>query len=301
MQPVHDLNLLRVLAALYRTRHVSRAAVELGQTQSALSHALGRLREQYGDPLFVRAARGVTPTPLALSLQAEVEEVLRRAEDLGRRAPFDPATAEGRLVLATTDYFEILVLPALLGRLQAAAPGLTLSVRPTGGELPRAALEQGQADLAIAGFYDDLPEGYHTTPLLVDGFATATRAGRCDGPPTLAAWRADRHALITLQGDFADRLGLDRAFVVGTYSFTSLAWTLAETDLWLTAPRGLLTRYARYFPITVYPCPVETPPLTLRMVWHARTQHDPLRRWLREQIRAVLPPELRPTAGKGSP
>jgi DNA-binding transcriptional LysR family regulator len=284
-----DLNLLRVLAALYRTNNVSNAAKELGLSQSSLSHALARLRDQLGDPLFVRVSRGVAPTALALALRPEVEELLERAHRLTRRAAFDPAVAVGQLAVATTDYFELVALPALLPVVRRAAPGLRLSLRPTAGELPVEALESGRVDVAIAGFYADVPEGFYQSALFTDGFVTAVPKGT--PAPDVDAFFAASHALITLQGDFADRLARDgrtRTFAYGSASFTALPWVLAGTDLWLTAPGRLVERFAPVIGFDVHPCPVDVEPITLRMVWHRRTHDDPLRKWLRQQIRDAV-------------
>jgi DNA-binding transcriptional LysR family regulator len=100
-----DLNLLVVFAALASEKNVSRAANKLHLTQSAVSHALTRLRDTFGDPLFVRNTRGITPTPRALELQIPIEEVLEKAEGLLNPAKFDPKTIQATYQLTTTDYF----------------------------------------------------------------------------------------------------------------------------------------------------------------------------------------------------
>src|SRR4051812_42118004 len=106
----NDLNLLPVLSALLAERNVSRAARQLGLTQSAVSHALTRLRKEFGNDLFVRAARGVVPTPFMLELAPRLEALVGALDGVYRRDEgFDPLRAKARLTIATTDYVEAIV------------------------------------------------------------------------------------------------------------------------------------------------------------------------------------------------
>jgi DNA-binding transcriptional LysR family regulator len=301
VNPIHigavDLNLLAVAAALYRHRNASRAAVALGVSQSAVSHALARLRRAFGDPMFVRAARGLVATDFARRIEPELVDLVRRSEALFRREPaFDAARAEGRVTLASTDYLDAVVMPYLLERVRARAPGVQVSLRPTQSELPKRDLEDGRVDLAVAGFYRDLPEGFFQARLFVDEFAVAVRKDHPRVGKTLDrdTYFELEHALITLQGDFADRAAEGsgktrraRAIRYGSYSFTGLAWVLERSDLVLTAPRRLLERYAEHFAIRILPAPVTIAKVDLRMVWHAQTHEDPLRAWFREQLAAT--------------
>src|SRR5262249_51455729 len=136
--PQLDLNLVYVAEALYRHLNVSRAAVALGVTQSAVSHALGRLRDHFDDPLFVRVAKGVAPTAAATALRSQIDELAERGRELSRSAePADLTRVRARFTIATTDYVEVLVMPALLARLATEAPHIQVSLRPTGAELPK--------------------------------------------------------------------------------------------------------------------------------------------------------------------
>jgi DNA-binding transcriptional LysR family regulator len=292
-----DLNLLVIADALYRHRNVSRAATELGLSQSAVSHALARLRKDFDDPLFVRTAKGVLPTEFARSIQADLVELVQRADRLlNRRAAFDPAVARGRIVFSTTDYVEVVLMPKLLKTLAREAPGLQVSIRPTGGELPKRGLEEGSVDLAIAGFYENLPEGFYQAKLFSDTFSSATRKGHPIVRDRLGIddFFALEHALITLSGDFKDKITTlvgkkrrERRIVYGSYSFTGLAWVLAEADFVLTAPTLLIEAYAQHFPIKAWKCPIDVGSIDLQMVWHEQTHRDPLRVWLRARIKDV--------------
>lgn len=292
-----DLNLIAIAAALYRTRNVSRAAAELGVSQSAVSHALARLRTHFGDPLFVRGSRGVVSTDFAEGVREEILELERRSKALfARREAFDPARASGRVTIAGTDYLEAVAMPLLLPELVREAPGVQISLRSTSGDLPRRELQEGLIDLAIAGFYSRVPEGFYQTRLFSDSFAVAGRRDHPDlkSPPTEERYLSLTHALVTLQGDLRDDVGSGkgakrkvRRIVYGSFSFTGMAWALERTDLVLTAPSLLLRRYAERFRLRVQPCPIDLGRIDVRMVWHARTHRDPLCAWVREQIRHV--------------
>jgi len=118
-----DLNLLRVFDALMQEGHLTRAAERLHLSQPAVSNALGRLREQLGAPLFVRNARGMTPTAQALALYGPVRAALRLLQDgLAPEAAFDPQLAEQRFHLSMNDYAQFALLPSLLARVRAQAP-----------------------------------------------------------------------------------------------------------------------------------------------------------------------------------
>ena len=300
-----DLNLLAVAAALYRTRNVSKAAQELGLSQSAVSHALARLRHQFKDPLFVRTSKGVAPTEFARAMQNDLMELVNRAELLiNRKSSFDPREARGRITIASTDYMEVTLLSRLIPVLEKEAPHVQLSLRPTVGDLPKRELEEGKIDIAIAGFYGKLPEGFYQTKVGTDTFHCAVREdhpivkaigkGTNKNHLTNAEYFAAKHALITLRGDFQDditdpssRKKRGREIVYGSYSFTGIAWVLRNSDLILTAPTLLLKRFKEFVPIRIFEPPADLGKIELQMVWHLQTHEDPLRAWFRGVLKKV--------------
>lgn len=279
---------------IYRHRNVSQAAVELGLSQSAVSHALRRMRSHFDDPMFVRTTKGVAPTELARRLQNDISDVVQKAKALSARGNgFDPLTARGRIVISTTDYFELAVMSHFQSVLAKESPNIQVSIRPTLGELPKRDLEEGKVDLAVAGFYRDLPEGFFQAKLFNDSFASATRQGHPLIREALGVedFFSAKHALITMQGDFADRLSKPnqrdrtRKIPYGSFSFSAMAWVLQDSDMILTAPLSLLKSYSRFFPIRIWPCPVETSPLEIRMVWHEQTNKTNLGQWFRKKLK----------------
>jgi len=210
---------------------------------------------------------------------------------------FNPQLATGRVTIATTDYFEVVVMKRLLPILSKEAPHLQISIRPTSGDLPKRELESGLVDLAIAGFYVALPEGFYQTRLFEDTFSSAVRREHPFATqPRLSVedYFSAKHALITLQGDFRDLVARrvngkkqGRELVYGSYSFTGLAWVLQSTPLVLTAPTLLLEQYREFFPMKVWPCPIDLGKIELQMIWHAQTHDHPLRNWIRKKIREI--------------
>ncbi len=300
MNDVHnrclDLNLLIVAEAIYRHLNLTATAKELGLTPSAVSHALGRLTRYYGAPLFVRAAHGVVTTELGRRLEPEISSFRTAAKRvLERDTPFDAAKAEGRIYIAATEYFELVIGHPLIAVLQKQAPRLQLCFLDVQSQLLHRALEAGQIDLAVAGFFRDLPEGLAQRRLYQDEFATLA-GGQMPGhrPLTLQEYTEAAHLLITLTGDFEGKvdvalrkLGLSRRIVAATASFATPAWLLQKQNLVLTAPRLLLTSYQEFVGRPPQACPIALGNLDLQMVWHKRTQKDPLRHFVRERIVAL--------------
>ena len=124
-----DLNLLKVLLALLARRSVTAAAADLALSPSAVSHALNRLRRALDDPLFERRAGGLAPTAYAIELGRRAEPVLEQLRDAIAKSSFDPATAEREFVIAAGTYAGSVILPHVLERVHAAAPGVTLRVK----------------------------------------------------------------------------------------------------------------------------------------------------------------------------
>ncbi|OWJ94981.1 LysR family transcriptional regulator [Pseudomonas sp. A46] len=293
-----DLNLLLVFQVLYQERNATLAAERMALSQPALSHKLNKLRHQFGDPLFVRAPRGLTPTPRAHELAPRVQALVGELEAFyelcdGR----DFLQRSARIHLYSTDYLEQTLLPRLLPILRSQAPNLVLITHNTRGQLPREELEKGTCDLAIAGFYNDLPETFHQQRLLSEDFVVlASRdnphlAGRLD----LEAFLACEHLLTTLTGDLdglVDRAlqarGLQRRIAAGLSSFIAPTRLVHSTDLLLTCLRSLAEEaVARDPELRLHPLPLAVQPVEVMQIWHARTHDDGLRRWFRQQVQLV--------------
>lgn len=293
-----DFNLLYLFHVLYQERNATLAAQRMALSQPALSHKLNKLRHQFGDPLFVRAPRGLTPTPRAHELAPQVERLVVSLEGFYERCEGQDFLARpARLHLYSTDYVEQTLLPRLLPLLRSQAPNLTLVTHNTRGQLPREALEKGTCDLAVAGFYTDLPDTFHQQRLLNEQLvvlASRSHPGLGKGLD-LDTFLASDHLLTTLTGDLdglVDRAlrsqGKQRRVVAGLSSFIAPARLLRGTDLLLTCLRSLAVEAsARDDDLVMYPLPLTLPGIEVMQIWHERTHADPLRRWFRQQLWAV--------------
>ncbi|QHB28198.1 LysR family transcriptional regulator [Pseudomonas monteilii] len=293
-----DLNLLHLFHVLYQERNLTLAAQRMALSQPALSHKLNKLRHQFGDPLFVRAPRGLTPTPRAHELAAEVERLIMGLESFYERCEGqDFLLRPARLHLYSTDYVEQTLLPGLLPILRNQAPNLTLVTHNTRGQLPREALEKGTCDLAVAGFFTDLADSFHQQRLLSDDFVVlASRSHpRLGNGLDLNTFLACDHLLTTLTGDLdglVDRAlraqGKHRRVVAGLSSFTTPMRMIQGTDLLLTCLRSLaIEAVKRDDDLLMYPLPLVLPAIEVMQIWHERTHADPLRQWFRQQLWAV--------------
>ena len=292
-----DLNLLTSLDVLLDEASVTRAARRLGKTQPAVSHNLRRLRELLGDPLLVRTPHGMQPTPRAHELRPAVRAALEAAETVLQAAPrFDPARAERSFVLAMADQAAFQLLPPLVQRLAAAAPGITLQLRPPPADLA-AALAEGELELAI-GVFGDSPSGIRSELLWTESFACVVRRGGpgTRGPFDLRRYLARPHLLVAPRGrpgsivdDLLARDHLRRRIAVVVPHFLVAPAIIAASDLVWTAPAGLAHALAPRYALAVRPPPLAVPSFSIAMRWHLRLDRDPGLAWLRALLREVAP------------
>jgi DNA-binding transcriptional LysR family regulator len=286
-----DLSLLPSLDALLAERSVTRAAARLGVTQSAVSHALAKLRAHYGDPLLVR-----TPQGLVLTERAErLADVVRRTLDALDRADrgeqtFDPSAARRSFTVAMSDYVGLAVLPGLLAHLDRHAPGIDLVVRPVVPEIDHS-LEAGTVDLVLAHLRDDSP-GLYRQKLVEHRWLSVVRAGHAvlGRPMTLKAWAALKHVTVSLRGgrgqvdEALARLDVRRRVAVKVPQFALAAFLVARSDLVLTLPEGAARLFASLMPLDVFEPPLALPSIVFWQIWHERNHHDPAHEWLRKVV-----------------
>lgn len=289
-----DLNLLKIFSALIEAPSVSAAAKQAGVSQPAMSHALRRLRAAFDDPLFVRTTTGITRTPHATRLAPRIREAMDAAARVfGVRDEFDPEQAHMRFTIASTDFLDHILLPRLLPILQTRAPGITVVTRPLSGTLPKLELEDGSLDLATAGFFGDLPEGFYRQSILKEDYACLVRAGhpRIQGKLGLREYLSEGHLLVSPQGDLkgvVDHVlaarGLSRKIVAGVSSFQLPPWIVAESDLIITMPTRLARIYEKVLPLRLFPPPIPIPGFTIVAVWHARNHESRAHQWMRKLV-----------------
>jgi DNA-binding transcriptional LysR family regulator len=290
-----DLNLIVVLRALEEHRHVTRTAEFLGISQSAVSHALSRLREAFHDDLYVKTPRGMVPTPKAELLAPRIAPLITALSDVfSQQSPFSPADLKRTFRIQTTDLIETLLLPNVLDMRASQAPNMKVSFRSVGFSLPKTELQDGSVDLAIAGFFGDLPDGFYRQRLLVDSFRCCIRKDHPTAAKklTLAAYCALPHILIAPGGELTGQVdkalakaGMGRQIAMGTSGFLAAGWAVAQSDAVLTAPSKLIEEFEKYLPIRSFAVPLELPTIGIVQVWHERQHKDAAHKWFRERLR----------------
>ncbi|RON61940.1 LysR family transcriptional regulator [Pseudomonas fluorescens] len=288
-----DLNLLKVFEALHEESSASRAALRLGVTQSAVSAALRRLREVYGDQLFVRTGRGLAPTLKADQLKPVVSEALNKCRQ--SLAMIDPTTEhyEGRSVtIGLSDDFEIAYGRRLIEEIAHSAPKLQLIFRQTHSQIVARALMERHFDLAITagGFAERLLSrqvlGEGGYACLVDPASLVPGQPQMD----LEAFVAREHLLVSSGGfigitdEGLAALGLSRRVCASTTHFAALPYLLTGSQAVATIPAHAARSIAALSELSVLPCPLALPRYPIELGWRTNAQTDPVVVKVREAI-----------------
>lgn len=288
-----DLNLLLVFDTVARERSVTRAARHLGLSVSAVSHALGRLRERLKDPLFLRTSTGLVLTSRAAELEPTLRTALGQIEQALRSTErFDPRRARRVFHVGLSDDAGVLLAPPLMEQLARRASGVDLVFAGHSEPIERA-LATGGLDLVIQTIPHEGTELY-TRVLFEDRFVCLVRQhhpalGRRG--LTLESFLALPHVLVSMRGQRAgivDRelraLGLERRIHCVVAHFSVAPHVVARTDCVLTVPERIARVFARNLGLRIIEPPLRLPSTPLRVYWHGSTHHDPGNRWLRTQI-----------------
>lgn len=288
-----DLNLFRVFDVVYRERSLARAAGVLSLTQSAISHALARLRRKLGDPLFFRQGRGVEPTPRAIQLASPVRQALETLEravvrDLG----FDPARDLKRVAVGIPDELEPAVIPELYERLSRVAPGSRLVASRLDRARLRADLASGRIDAALDVAHI-APEDVSHARLFTDSYCVVTgpehRQMDRDTYFSLGHVAVSSRRTGPVLEDFGLVMeGLERRVAVRCQRYATAFRIVANSDLVLTIPRSFAPRSGNRPPLSVFDLPVAIAGVEVHLFWHASRDGDPVILWLREEIRRSL-------------
>ncbi|HEY8075630.1 MAG TPA: LysR family transcriptional regulator [Labilithrix sp.] len=299
MHDVHvDLALVAALRALLAEKHVTRAAKRLGVTQPAMSHSLARLRAALGDPILVRTPSGMRATPRAEAMIEPLERAFHELDAaLAPPAAFDPARATNRFVVATTDYVELVLLPALCARLWREAPNVDLRV-VTIDTRAHELLAEDRLDLAIGPPGTLGSAGTIRSQLL---FRETFRCVMREGHPaarrrlTLDAFIALPHALIAPRGESGGgvvdhalaRMKKKRRVALEIPHFLVAPYVIGETDLVITLAARVAERFASTLGLVSVAPPVELPGFAMAMAWHERRHVDPAHAWFRKLVADV--------------
>lgn len=293
-----DLNLLVTLDLLLAEGSVVGAARRLRLSPSAMSRALARLRETFGDPLLVRAGRGLVPTPRASELREPVSRLVQEAEGLLRPAQaLDLRRLSRSFTLRTSEGFVESFGPQLIARAEQEAPGVQLRFVPKADE-HSALLREGLVDLETGVLSQETGAELRTQALFRDRYLGVVRAGHplARGKLTAARYAAGRHVVFSRRGDAhgpIDRtlaaLGLTRAVATIVGGFATALALARSSDLIASVPaRHTATLRDGMFSFAL---PFAAPQITVSMLWHPRLDADPAHRWLRGCLRDVTAQE----------
>ncbi len=289
----YDLNLMLVLHVILQERSITRAARRLGLTQSAVSRALSRLRDQIGDELIVRTGGGMVPTPRALQMKDGLARMLHELGIMLEPPPdFAPSELQRVFRIITADHPIAVLVPQLISQLVARAPGVKVHIEPPSTDLSNA-LSAGDLDLVISPRRASWA-GIVWSRVFTDRFVTIARKGhpRVRQRLNLKRFTAEGHVLVSPDSGhgpgMVDRRlaedGLERRVVLRVANFFAAPLVVAESDLLATIPEQIVARHAAGLGLRIFTPPLKLDGLTVAMGWHERFRRDPVHAWFRQQI-----------------
>jgi DNA-binding transcriptional LysR family regulator len=313
--PGFDLNLLRVFDTLFEERSVTRAGERLGLTQSAISHALSRLRFVLDDELFVRGPDGMQPTRRAAEIAPRLRQGLLQLQLALTPADFVPQETSRRFTIICGEYVGAVLIPALVARLRDEAPRAEIRIRPSNMGVTEALLA-GRADLAI-GSFRRVPEWFACEPLFEETrvWVVSNSHPAAWEELTLERLAAVPHLIISaigedeqavagyvvdhglerlvtrsevglLQGALAMR-GLTRAVGLTTPHFLAALAIVSHSDMAAPLPRRLAAAFAGTYELKLFEPPYASPPFEIMALLHREHGSEPAILWLREIVRQV--------------
>lgn len=292
-----DLNLLIALDALLAERSITRAAERLKLTPSAVSSALGRLREYFDDELLVQIGRKMEPTPRAEGLHDALRDVLVRIEStIAAQPQFDPATSDRTFRIFLSDYSQFVLAPHLLALATQQRCSARFDFLPQVSE-PQRSLERGEADLLV------IPRGFlspdHPEEVLYqeDFVCVVSRDSRlAQGELSFERYLAAEHVVMQPPGGtgtsfeawFLKRYGVSRKVSVTTYAFGPMPALVCGTEYIATVHKRLARALAASWPLVLKPSPLQIEPMQQAVQWHRYKTQDPGLAWLRDLLRQAV-------------
>ena len=285
-----DGNILRTFLIILEESSVSRAAVRLNVTQSAVIYSLARLQSVLGDPLFVRSGHGLTPTEAALSLKEPIQKILDGLSSLTDQRPFDPRTEDMHFVIAANDLQRELVFPRLWREASAEGIRLRLEFMPSG--IPSISmLRDAQCQLILTPFPPDAPDVMQRRLFSGDMMCFYDGSMR-DAPETWEEYLEAQHISVRFLGghDSNEALrGVDKPTIpqptVTVSNFNAIPSFVKGTTLLSTELSTMHIGPLRE--LSMAPLPFESEPVSLYMAWHERSNNDPAHIWIRRRIEAI--------------
>ncbi|MGN8080837.1 LysR family transcriptional regulator [Variovorax sp. 22077] len=311
-----DLNLLKVFDAVYEERNLVLAGKRLHLSQSAVSHALARLRELVGDELFMRTGKGMIPTGRAAAMAPALRDSLRRIEATLGVEPFSAQQSTRRFVIAANDHLTAVIVAPLSRELQRSAPGVDLVIRPFTRLDLAEQIDLGRIDMAV-GIFSQVPGRLNSRTLMSQGEAILMRKGHPASRRKLTLRDMAKFPLVTLsvggeeegavggfilerglarQSEMFDRHALEEALLavqeaprarVTVPHSLAIPALLRETDMLSIVPASLAIALAKSSDLLRRQPPYQAGTSTIRAVWHRRDDHDEGHVWLRDVVAAT--------------
>ncbi|UUY07377.1 LysR family transcriptional regulator [Pseudomonas sp. J452] len=285
-----DLNLFIVFDAIYTEANLTRAGQIVGITQPAVSNALSRLRETFNDPLFVRTAQGMVPTPMAQNIIGPVRNALQLLRvSVQESRTFTPQQANKTYRISMTDLTEAVILPPLFQRLRRLAPTVQIESFLSKRRETTKELAAGRLDFAVDAPLNTDTQVRHVK-LMEDRYVCALRQGHplAKEKISLDEYLSLTHIQISSRRSglgYVDlslgKMGLQRKVALRSQHYMMASTVLQNTDMAMTVPE----RFARRHGLHYVQLPVnDVPSLETHLYWHESTDQDPANRWMREQI-----------------
>ena len=290
-----DLNLLNVFRLIIEMRSISKVANKIGVSQSALSHSLKRLRDQFEDPLFHKTASGMEPSQRALEIYRAIKEPLESLTSaLQVVQVFDPKLSQHTFTLGTSDYFEKLLLTPIVQYLSNEAPFIKL--RCVNYDDLQLNKELINVDL-VFGRYTNPPENLYKQTLWQDKFVTVVskeHARIIKNKITLKQFINERHILISPTGSGKSlidieltKLGLKRNIALTSRLFNTPVEIVENSEMITTMPERLAKHSAKQEKVKFVPPPISMQPFEVDMLWGPLKHKDPAHQWLRQTILTI--------------
>lgn len=283
-----DLTVLLVFINLVRLRKASDVADHMGLTQSSISHSIKRLRDAFGDPLFLRTPKGMEPTAVALGLEPKIRSVVETlSQAISTPVVFDPASSTDTLRIGAFDNEMTTLIPCFLQMVRSDAPGMRVSILPLGRRPALDALEQGDIDLAL-GFAWNLPRSIKQTQLYEERYSVVMRKGHplAQQKMTLQAYTSAEHLIVSPRGDHKgivdeelEKLGKARRLTMAVPQFLPALAIVATTDLIATLPSRLVASQSERYLLVAFPPPVDIRPFTVAAMHHERNSNSSMHKW----------------------
>lgn len=290
MPQFSDLNLLPALHLLLQERNVSRAAMHIGLSQSAMSRVLAKLREQFSDELLVRTGMEYQLTPKARQLIQQLNRLMPELQQLHQHQIFCPEKAEQTVTISGTD-LDVLLLSQHIHAIQAQAPNLVLSFKQTKLEIIDTLLN-GDLDFAIT-VADDQRSGLHRSLLWQQSFAVVVDANNplSDENFTLSDYLAHKHGMFqysksspSLVDVALAQLNKKRHITLRLSNFGQIPALLIGSQLMFTVPVKFAHYLAEHYALKVLPLPIDVIHFSIYLYWHHRLHKSPLHQWVKDRL-----------------